>query len=464
MESNHKEKYSRRRIVERMIILAGSIILLYLLISLYFVNHFFFNTMINGVNVSLKAHAETDRYMKSFLKDYKLRIIERNGEIEEISGQSIKMKYNAQKGTSQINHKQSPIKWILSLFKQQKYDIKGLYIYDKAAYHKAIMDLNCIKRKQIEPSNVGFQYTDGTYMLIKEDYGNKINHERLNKVIIQSMLKGKGMLDFEARLCYINPKYTLNSEKTLITKDLLNKYVSTKITYQFGDAKEFLDGKVINQWLRVDKNLEIEINKPAIKNYLKELSNKYDTVGRTRSFKTTTGKIIEVKGGLYGWKINQAEEAKALYQNILLGETIEKEPIYLQRALYRDEDEIGRTYVEISITKQHLWFYKDGKLIVHGSVVTGNPNKGNSTVLGTYMLNYKQKDATLKGPGYEAKVTYWMPFYGNMGIHDASWRHSFGGEIYKRNGTHGCVNAPFYLAKKIYENIGEGIPIICYEE
>lgn len=464
MESNHREKYSRRRIVERMIILTGSIILLYLLISLYFVNHYFFNTMINGVNVSLKAHAEVDRYMNSFVKDYKLRIIERNGEIEEISGQSIKMKYNAQKGTSQINHMQSPIKWILSLFKHQKYNIKGLFVYDKAAYQKAIMDLNCIKRKQIEPSNADFQYTDGTYMLIKEDYGNKINYERLNKVIIQSMLKGKEMLDLEARLCYINPKYTLNAGKTLITRDLLNKYVSTKITYRFGDTKEYLDGKVINQWLRVDQNLEIEINKPAIKNYLKELSNKYDTVGITRSFKTTSGKIIEVKGGLYGWKINQAEEAKALYQNILQGEIKEKEPIYLQRALYRDEDEIGKTYVEISITKQHLWFYKDGKLVVHGSVVTGNPNKGNSTVLGTYMLNYKQKDATLKGPGYEAKVTYWMPFYGNMGIHDASWRHSFGGEIYKRNGTHGCVNAPFYLAKKIYENIGEGIPIICYEE
>jgi hypothetical protein len=49
-------------------------------------------------------------------------------------------------------------------------------------------------------------------------------------------------------------------------------------------------------------------------------------------------------------------------------------------------------------------------------------------------------------------------------LHDASWRSAFGGEIYKRNGTHGCVNAPFHLAKTIYENIEEGIPIICYEE
>jgi lipoprotein-anchoring transpeptidase ErfK/SrfK len=80
------------------------------------------------------------------------------------------------------------------------------------------------------------------------------------------------------------------------------------------------------------------------------------------------------------------------------------------------------------------------------------------------MLNYKQKGPTLRGPGYEAEVTYWMPFNGNIGIHDASWRYSYGGNIYRRNGTHGCVNVPKYLAKRIFENIEEGTPVICYEE
>jgi lipoprotein-anchoring transpeptidase ErfK/SrfK len=120
--------------------------------------------------------------------------------------------------------------------------------------------------------------------------------------------------------------------------------------------------------------------------------------------------------------------------------------------------------VEINITRQHVWFYKNGKLITQGDVVTGDPNKGYSTNVGTYMLNYKEKESTLRGANYEAKVTYWMPFNGNIGIHDASWRYSFGGEIYKRNGTHGCINSPLYLAKAIFENIEEGTPIICYEE
>ena len=175
-------------------------------------------------------------------------------------------------------------------------------------------------------------------------------------------------------------------------------------------------------------------------------------------------KIIEVKGGFYGWRINRAAETMALMESIKLGETIEREPIYSQRASSRDKDDIGNTYVEINITRQHLWFYKNGKLITQGAIVTGNPNNGKATHCGTYMLNYKEMGSTLRGHNYEAEVTYWMPFNGNIGIHDASWRHSFGGSIYKRNGTHGCVNAPLYLAKKIYENIENGTPVICYEE
>ena len=182
------------------------------------------------------------------------------------------------------------------------------------------------------------------------------------------------------------------------------------------------------------------------------LFRSYDTVGAARNFKTSIGKIVEVKGGLYGWKINRADETKALLENIKLGKVLEKEPIYIQKALSRDENEIGNTYVEINITRQRLWFYKNGKLITQGAVVTGNPNKGYSTMLGTYMLNYKQKGAILIGPDYEAEVTYWMPFFGNIGIHDASWRYSFGGDIYKINGTHGCVNVPIYLAKRIFDN------------
>jgi hypothetical protein len=462
---NEKMKaLSKRGIIGNTIIVIASVILIYLLVSLYFTNHFYISTVINGVNVSLKANDDVDRIMRNYVKDYKLQLIERNGEIENITGQEVGLEYRGEDNITNLLHKQNSLKWIVSLFRDQKLYSKDLFTYNKKALENKISELNCLNNNLIEPQNVGFKYTDGSYELVEEVYGNKIRKDNLVKAIQLGILVGETKLDLNEKLCYENPQYTLTSDKTHKTRDILNKYVSTSITFTFGTKKEILDGNMIHKWLIVDDNLDVEINKTSVAKYVKELSKKYDTVGITRNFRSSVGKVVEVKGGLYGWKINQDAETKELLKNISHGLILTKEPVYTQKALSRDENEIGNTYVEINITRQHIWFYKDGKLIIHGPVVTGNPNRGYSTVVGAYMLNYKQRDTVLTGPGYAADVKYWMPFYGNIGVHDASWRRSFGGEIYKRNGTHGCVNAPLYLAKTIFEHIEEGIPIISYEE
>ena len=446
------------------IIGTASMLLIYLIISLYFSKHFFFNTTINGVNVSLKAHDAAEAIIRTNIKAYKLQLIERKGENEEINGQDIDLQYNEGNSSYKIFQSKNSFKWLSSLFVEQKYYVEDLFIYNGASLEDKIIRLNCLNRDIVEPQSVSFKYSDGSYEVIKEIYGNKIHKDRLKVAIEMCVLEGEKILDLNEKLCYENPRYTLSSDKTTTTKNLLNKYVATKITYIFGKDKEILDGNIINQWLSVDENLDIVINKIAIIDYVATMSKRYDTVGISRNFKTSLGKKVIVEGGLYGWKIDYGGETKTLLKNIKLGQIVEREPVYAQKALARGENEIGDTYVEVNITRQRLWFYKNGRIITQGAVVTGNPNRGNSTVLGTYMLNYKQKGATLTGPDYATEVTYWMPFFGNIGIHDASWRHSFGGEIYKRNGSHGCVNAPFYLAKIIYENIEEGTPIICYEE
>ncbi len=460
MKDINIKKLFKSKVTKNIIIL----VLIYLFISLYFVNHFFFNTVINGVDVSLKAHADIDDIIRDCINDYELQLIERKGELEKIIGTDIEMQYNEKNSTSKIYHLQNSFEWISSLLKDQKYYVNDLFVYNKENFKNKINGLNCLNKEIIEPQNVSFKYSNDSYEIIKEVYGNKINKEKLIEAIKIAISKGETKLDLNENLCYQDPTYTSSTDKTIETKNLLNKYVKAKITYLFGSKNEIVDKNIINEWSSVDENLEVIINEIAVMDYVRVLSRKYDTVGVTRNFKTSAGKIVEVKDGLYGWKINVYAETKALLENIKLGEIIEKEPVYSQKAFSRNEDEIGNTYVEINITRQYIWFYKDGRLITQGAIVTGNPNKGYSTKVGTYMLNYKQKWATLRGPDYEAGVVYWMPFYGNIGIHDARWRTSFGGDIYKRNGSHGCVNVPVYIAKTIFENIEDGTPIICYKE
>ena len=440
------------------------LVLLYLAISIFFVNHFFFNTIINGVDVSLKPHAVAEKIIKSKVKEYKLLIIERDGETEEIMGQEIAMKYNEKNSINNILQRKNSFTWIASLVKEQRYYIQDMFAYDGTLLESRIEALNCLNKAFIEPRNVGFSYTGDTYELMEEVWGNRIIRDKLDRAVKMSILMGEAKLDLSEKSCYKNPKYTLSSDKVVKTQGLLNRYVATRITYKFGDKIEVLDGSLISQWLHVNEDLNISICKDSIKKYVLDLAKKYDTVGKTRKIKTSASKVVEVKGGLYGWKINNAAETNEIIRSIKRGEIVEKEPIYAQRALYREVDDIGSTYVEINITRQYLWFYKEGKLIAQGSIVSGNPNRGYATKTGTYMLNYKQKGSTLRGPDYEIRVEYWMPFYGNIGIHDASWRYSFGRKIYKRNGSHGCINAPLYLAKTIFDNIEDGTPIVCYEE
>ena len=55
-----------------------------------------------------------------------------------------------------------------------------------------------------------------------------------------------------------------------------------------------------------------------------------------------------------------------------------------------------------------------------------------------------------------------QPFAYNVGIHDASWRSTFGKEIYKTSGSHGCINVPPKKAKKLFQTLQVGTPVIAY--
>lgn len=454
----------KNKFVGGIIILISSLVLIYLLLSMYFINHFFFNTRINGVDLSLKNYKEANEILKEAVNEYNIEIIGRDGRYEEIKGEDINILYKEKDIGKEMKKYQNIFKWGGSLIWKKYYYIEETTEFNEEILLEKINSLDILNNNIIEPINMEFKYNNGSYEMESEVYGNKINKNKFMKTIIDSIKIGKKSIDLDKELCYENPVYTMECEKAIETNELLNKYVSTKITYLFGENKEELDGEIISNWIIINDDLSVVIDEKYLKEYIDSLGKKYNTIGIERDFKSSVGKVIKVKGGYYGWKINSIAEEKMLLENIKLGAVLEKEPIYTQKALYRDGNDIGNTYVEINITRQYLWFYKDGKVVTEGSIVSGDPRKGYSTALGTYMINYKQKDAVLSGPGYEAKVTYWMPFNGNVGIHDASWRYSFGSNIYQNDGTHGCVNAPISLAKKIFENIDSGTPVICYEE
>ena len=118
----------------------------------------------------------------------------------------------------------------------------------------------------------------------------------------------------------------------------------------------------------------------------------------------------------------------------------------------------------VSINKQKETLIRDGILVTETSVVTGMKEK-TDTPKGAYSIKNKRKSTKddpvyLIGPNYKSQVDYWMQIYNGYGIHDANrWRKKYGGNIYKTNGSHGCVNTPLKAMKIIYENSYKKMPV-----
>ena len=459
------KKNIHNKSVLRIVIFVCILLTIYLGLSAYFLNHFYFGSIINGISVSGKTIEEAENKISSEIGNYTLELEERGGIKEHINASYIDLKYNSDGKIKLFKDTQKPFAWIYKIFSKKNTEFSEVVTYDKKLLEECIDNLSCLDKENIiEPKNADLKYTGNGYEIVDEVYGNKVNREVLYDNVIFAILNGKTKLNLDLLDCYEDPKYTSNSNEIAQAKDVLNKYTSATITYTFGGRAEFLDGSTINNWLKLDENCQVIFDKEKVREYINTLGSTYNTFGKTRDFLTSLGTTVKVIGGNYGWLINNSKEVEDLIKTINEGKAKTKEPIYTLTAKSRDQNDIGKTYVEINLTKQHLWFYKNGSILVEGDIVSGNVSNNSATPSGTYRLNYKQKDATLKGQGYSSPVNFWMPFNGGVGIHDASWRYVFGGQIYKTNGSHGCVNAPYYLAKTIFENIDSDTPIICYSE
>ncbi len=125
----------------------------------------------------------------------------------------------------------------------------------------------------------------------------------------------------------------------------------------------------------------------------------------------------------------------------------------------KEEKPVYQTYVDGSIEEQTVKYYENGVLVIQSPCVTGNVSLRRSTPKGTFTIKTHTNGKYLTGPTWRCWVDYWMRFTDSAcGLHDAMWRDDseFGGETYKTNGSHGCVNLPHEFAKTLFEKVGIG--------
>ena len=441
------------------------ILLVYLAGAVYYSGHLMRGTKINGIAVSGKTPAQ----VKQQLENYTLTITEKaaDGSLieQKVTGEQVGLTMSDEAAIKKLVKEQGIFSWIFQ--KKREYQVDGLVTLDQEKLSEMVHSLQGFSSANNQPSedaHISQYQPDKGYEIVPETIGNQLDETLTLQKVQDAVLTLDTKLDLEKAGCYHQPAVTSEDEGLKNILEQMNICVSAKITYEFGDETEVLDGNTIHEWLKINKKKKkVSLKKKKLEEYVAGLRRVHDTIFTTRVFHTSYGKDVTIQGGDYGWWMNTNKEIQKLKKLITQGKTVTRSPEYIQEAASYGKKDYGNSYVEINLTAQHLFLYDKGKKVLESDFVSGNVSAGNGTPQGVYSLTYKEEMAELVGENYSTPVSYWMPFNGNIGMHDATWRSQFGGSIYKTSGSHGCINLPYDAAKKIFGYVEKGSPVICYE-
>ena len=448
------------------------ILLAYGGVAIYYQSHFLNHTYINNSDCSNMTATEVAAIMDQQSQQYSLQILGRdeNGvqeEIGTITASEIGMYWvDTLNAAQELLNRQNEFLWIEMLWSTQNHDVVQGVSYDADKLQEQLAQMPALQNKNmIAPEDAYISENsekNKNYEIIPETMGIELNNNLVEEVVSTAIMQGDTTVDLEEQGCYETAKITAEDAALVKACDTMNKWVSAQITYDWNGNKVVVDGDTIHEWIQTD-NKDPQLDEEAIEEFVAEQAKEYDTYGKKRKFTTVQGIELTLPSGAYGWKTDREEEVKELTASIEKGENIDKEPVYSSKGAQKGSDDIGNSYVEIDLTNQHLYLFQNGSIVLETDFVSGNMSKaGCMTPPGVFGLTYKTKNAVLRGADYETPVNYWMPFNGNVGMHDATWRGSFGGTIYLTSGSHGCVNLPLNMAAAIYEYVSTGFPVVCY--
>lgn len=307
--------------------------------------------------------------------------------------------------------------------------------------------------------SVGELAFDDEYNLIIEGASdsNMVDRDALYTTINQGVKSGEDIL-VKLEDYYVD--FSNDVERDNMKKSI-KKYDEFHIKYSNGfdlNSKVLAKRKLIK--LNDDGTYTVKVDVNTCRDIAGKNLTGYNTIGLTRDFTTHDGRNIKVKSETFGSYIDYQKEGEYLVDAIINFKSEEdRVPIWKQS----EEFPMDKTYVELDKENQHFYYYVDGRLVLDTDCVTGLPTARRDTPEGIYFIINKARNANLVGETWDVEVEYWLGVtYSGVGFHDASWRNRFGGNIWKNNGSHGCINTPTDAMKDFYEMVEVGTAVIIY--
>ncbi len=451
--------------------------LAYLGLALYYKNGFSFMTYINGVYCTGKT-VETVNTELNDIFEYKGLTVNSKAGSFYIPAEDIAYTYDYREPLEHYLSVQNPYLWVENLTESKKeYTLLPAVCYDNALLNE-VMESELNKQIPKEKIEVSLELTQDGF-IIKDNKKGLLDISKAKDAIILALMEGDESIDLSSVGCYYDEPYTDNELELLSLFKLIDAFQNRKVSYVFDNESEELTSLDLAKTLSfytvypsgtesdkfdlvteyIDEEGNLLIDEESVSALIDEKLAPYNTY-QNHTFTTHDGREMQISGGTYGNKIAMKTEKKELLA-FLQSEDTEyiRTPEYTKEAPIKGKNDIGDTYVEVDIGQQKMFYYRDGELFIETDVVTGKNNATREEVCYVYS---KQKNRILRGPGYESFVYYWMPVSGGIGIHDATWRSKFGGEIYIRDGSHGCINTPLEIVEQMYDVMEVGTPCILY--
>ena len=432
----------------------------------YFSKRFFPGTIINERDVSVLEPDQVKQDIANEIVTYHLDIKELNDVTETITSEDIALAYVDDGAVDKILEEQDTRLWFLRLLGTKTYEVSTGTTYDHEKAEQVVNGLSCLNPENIT-APVDAQLVDnGTSFSIQPEVeGNQLDEEKFKSMVFDALDSGETEIDVVKDDCYLHPLRRSDDENLNTRMNEYNAILGVNVYYVFGENTEYVNADTLRPFITDDGN-HVTLAGDYARKLVYGWGQKYDTFGLAREFTTHSGEVIMLPdGGDYGWVINKDATIADVQDAVTTQAAGERTPTFLYKAMGWDNGDITGTYVEVSISEQHLWCYHNYELVMDTDVVTGLPTSDRETRRGIYAIDAKKEHATLGRldvQGYASPVDYWAPFDGGRGLHDAPWRGSFGGDIYLYDGSHGCVNIPSQNMAAIFNAIEIGNAVIIY--
>jgi hypothetical protein len=436
---------------------------------------FYEGTTINSVDVSNLTAVEAAAKLNSMANSYQLTVNFADS-AETVSGSEIELGVNQKNQIKKLLKEQNRINQSDVSSMDLELSDDTLWTYNEESISALVSSWGELTELSGQtPVNAKLTYSEkqGKFVIEPETVGGTVDADELTAAIEVQCMTLNDSLNVAENGLYGQEIRCADGEEMQQALTDANTKLNLRITYIYSVPSAEINGTeeigydLLSQWLFVeDDGVSIGVNSDQLQAYVSSMYDTYSVQDNsTSNFVTTGGNFIEVNVPAS----DETVDTDALFNDIV--SCVDNMASEQRQAPYASTSigiagttDLGGSYVEIDLDNQYLWLYKDKKVIAEGSICSGDVATGCSTPDGLYTIKSMETDRWLNGADYHDWVSYWMPFNGGIGLHDATWRSEdeFGGDVYLESGSHGCINMPLELAKQVFENVDVGSYVILY--